>query len=67
MITGHCFSTPRSIARVIFSPAAEPRLAAIKRKSITAMLTGIPPMTPMPEMTVSVSLVLAWFCFSFSG
>ena len=66
IIAGQFFSSPRSIARVIFSPAAEPSEAAMKRKSMTARLTSMPSIFPVPLITESVSFVFAWLTFSFS-
>ena len=55
MMTGMEFSSPRSIALVIFSPTTEPMLPPRNRKSITARLTHLPPILATPETTASVS------------
>ena len=53
MITGACFSRPRSMARVIFSPTTEPMLPPMKPKSKTPMTTGSPSISPSPQRIAS--------------
>src|SRR5712691_8040383 len=53
MMTGRCLAMASSIARVSFSPTAEPMLPPRYAKSKAASTTGQPPSRPTPVMTAS--------------
>ena len=57
--TGIFFSSPLSRALVIFSPTTEPMLPPIKLNSITAILTSIPFIFPVPLITPSSILLFS--------
>ena len=52
---GRRLAVAASMARVIFSPTAEPMLPVKKSKLITATTTGNPPIVPSPVTTASRS------------
>jgi len=58
---------PSSMARATFSPTTEPMLPPMKKKFITAQLTGIPPMVALPAMAASFSPVSFCAAASRSG
>ena len=54
MMTGRCLATASSIARVSFSPTAEPMLPPRYANSKAATTTEKPPTRPTPVTTASV-------------
>ena len=65
-MTGVCDASPRSIARVIFSPTTTPMLPPMKPYSIAATVTGMPSSVPLPTMIASRMPVDAWLARSRS-
>jgi hypothetical protein len=53
-------ASPRSIARVIFSPTTTPMLPPMKPYSMAATITGMPSSVPLPTMIASRMPVAAW-------
>ena len=60
MTTGIRPWVARSMQRVSFSPTTEPMVAAMKLKSMTAIMTGWSSILPEPVSTASFSPVFFW-------